>query len=82
MTPVLRLSLILPLLLTGCADRAHRLIVSVPDQRMAVYERGRLLATFPVSTSRFALGDGREPMPRRSAGSSSPKRSAADSPQA
>jgi lipoprotein-anchoring transpeptidase ErfK/SrfK len=57
MTPVLRLSLILPLLLTGCADRAHRLIVSVPDQRMAVYERGRLLATFPVSTSRFALGD-------------------------
>ncbi len=44
-------------LLSSCADRDHRIIVSVPEQRMAVYRKSHLLATFPVSTSRFALGD-------------------------
>lgn len=44
-------------LLASCADRTHRVVVSVPEQRMAVFARQRLLATFPVSTSRFALGD-------------------------
>jgi hypothetical protein len=43
--------------LAGCADRTHRLVVSVPDQRMAVYAREALVATFPVSTSKFELGD-------------------------
>lgn len=45
--------------LAGCADRTHRLIVSVPEQRMAVYKKDQLLATFPVSTSKFGLGDAR-----------------------
>jgi lipoprotein-anchoring transpeptidase ErfK/SrfK len=54
---LLPLSVFSLIFLTGCADRTHRLIVSVPDQRMAVYEHSRLLATFPISTSRFALGD-------------------------
>jgi lipoprotein-anchoring transpeptidase ErfK/SrfK len=45
------------LLISACSDRSHRLIVSVPDQTMAVYRHEKLLATFPVSTSRFALGD-------------------------
>jgi len=44
------------LLSAGCAD-PHRMIVSVPDQRMAVYHQETLLATFPVSTSRFGYGD-------------------------
>ena len=61
--PLLRRPLIVLLvasfasLLSSCADRSHRIIVSVPEQRMAVYRKHDLLATFPVSTSRFALGD-------------------------
>lgn len=43
--------------LASCADRRHRIVVSVADQRMAVYDQGRLLATFPVSTSKFGLGN-------------------------
>lgn len=45
------------LFFTSCADRAHRVVVSVPEQRLAVYRHQQLLATFPVSTSRFGLGD-------------------------
>lgn len=45
------------LLLSSCADRAHRIVVSVADQRMAVFKHDQLLATFPISTSRFTLSD-------------------------
>jgi lipoprotein-anchoring transpeptidase ErfK/SrfK len=38
-------------------DNRHQVIVSVPDQRMAVLEDGAPLATYPVSTSKFGLGD-------------------------
>ncbi len=38
-------------------DTHHRLVVSVPEQRMALLEDGAPVATFPVSTSKFALGD-------------------------
>ncbi len=44
--------------LTGCAD-PHRLVVSVPDQRLAVYRNESLLATFPVSTSQYGYSDTR-----------------------
>ena len=54
--PLLRL-LALSLLLSSCADRSHRLLVSVADQRMAVYREAQLLATFPISTSKFGLSD-------------------------
>ena len=46
--------------LTSCAtphDTAHRVIISVPEQRMAVLEQGKPTATYPVSTSKFGLGD-------------------------
>ncbi len=48
---------LLALALPACADRTHRILVSVEDQRMAVYRHDQLLATFPISTSRFALSD-------------------------
>ncbi len=32
-------------------------IVSVPDQKIAVMENGMLIAQYPVSTSRYGLGD-------------------------
>jgi lipoprotein-anchoring transpeptidase ErfK/SrfK len=44
-------------LLASCADTKHRLVVSVAEQRMALLEEGRPIATFPVSTSKFGLGD-------------------------
>lgn len=44
---------------TSCAtvDRRHQVIVSIPEQRMALLEDGAPLATYPVSTSKFGLGD-------------------------
>lgn len=42
----------------GCAvDRKHRLIVSIPDQEMLVLRQGQPIASYPVSTSKFGLGD-------------------------
>lgn len=46
------------LFFASCAD-PHRLVVSVPDQRMAVYRKNEHLGTFAVSTSKFGYGDER-----------------------
>ena len=47
--------------LTGCTyrDRDHTMLVSVPDQKLRVFERGQLIAEYPVSTSKFGLGNRR-----------------------
>ena len=52
-------ALLLALLLTSCQtrDTRHWIVVSVPERRMVVFERGRPLALYPVSTSRYATGD-------------------------
>lgn len=39
-------------------DNAHSVIVSVPDQCMVVLENGVPIARYPVSTSKYGLGDG------------------------
>jgi lipoprotein-anchoring transpeptidase ErfK/SrfK len=52
------LSRLATLMLTSCAgDRAHVIRVSVADQRMALYEHGVEVRRFPISTSKFGLGD-------------------------
>ncbi|MEO7165431.1 MAG: L,D-transpeptidase [Spartobacteria bacterium] len=38
-------------------DRRHQVIVSIPEQRMALLQDGAPLATYPVSTSKFGIGD-------------------------
>jgi len=38
-------------------DTRHRIVVSIPEQRLAVLDNGALMATYPVSTSKFAIGD-------------------------
>ena len=38
-------------------DRHHQVIVSIPEQRMALLNDGKPIATYPVSTSKFGLGD-------------------------
>jgi len=46
------------LFLAGCArDTRHKMIVSAADQRMVVLCDGRPIAEYPVSTSKFGLGD-------------------------
>ena len=39
------------------ADSGENIVVSVPDQRLTVLQGGRAVATYPVSTSKFGLGD-------------------------
>lgn len=39
------------------ADSAPSVIVSVPDQKLVVVQNGLSIAKYPVSTSRFGLGD-------------------------
>ena len=38
-------------------DAQHRVVISTREQRLAVLDRGNLLALYPVSTSKFGLGD-------------------------
>jgi lipoprotein-anchoring transpeptidase ErfK/SrfK len=47
------------LLLSSCVapDTRHHVIVSIPEQRLALLDNGAVIATYPVSTSKFAIGD-------------------------
>ena len=44
-------------ILAGCADQDHQIVISVPEQRMVLIKDGIPLAIYPVSTSKFGLGD-------------------------
>ena len=59
-TPIFRFVTILSaaLLLASCGmDRHHVVEISVPEQRMALYRDGQRIREYPVSTSKFGLGD-------------------------
>src|SRR5213595_555605 len=47
------------LLVSSCVapDTRHRIVVSIPEQRLALLDNGALLMTYPVSTSKFTIGD-------------------------
>jgi lipoprotein-anchoring transpeptidase ErfK/SrfK len=51
----------LALLLNSCAtrDSAHHVVISAREQKLALLEKGQLIATYPISTSKFGLGDAR-----------------------
>jgi len=55
----LRPYLLLALFLASCAapDIQHHIVISTRDQKLALLDRGTLLATYAVSTSKFGLGD-------------------------
>ena len=38
-------------------DRDHAMVVSVPDQRMALLRKGEPVAVYAISTSRYGIGD-------------------------
>jgi len=52
-------SSLIAVLLASCAapDTQHHIVISTRDQKLAVLDRGTLLATYPISTSKFGLGD-------------------------
>jgi len=37
--------------------RGNDIVVSVPDQRLALFNKGVIQKTYPISTSKFGLGD-------------------------
>jgi lipoprotein-anchoring transpeptidase ErfK/SrfK len=51
--------LLVALMLSSCVapDTRHRIVVSIPEQRLALLDNGALIATYPISTSKFAIGD-------------------------
>jgi lipoprotein-anchoring transpeptidase ErfK/SrfK len=61
LSPIRLLPLGLALLLASCAtpDTRHQIVVSTREQKLALLDRGSVLAIYPVSTSKFGLGDWR-----------------------
>jgi lipoprotein-anchoring transpeptidase ErfK/SrfK len=52
--------LLITVFLASCAappDTQHHIVISTRDQKLALLDRSTLLATYPVSTSKFGLGD-------------------------
>src|SRR5436853_6167840 len=51
--------LLLTLFVASCAapDTQHHHVISAREQKLAVLDRGNLMAIYPVSTSKFGLGD-------------------------
>ena len=48
------------MVLASCAaprDTEHHIVVSVRDQKLALLQKGNLVATYPISTSKFGLSD-------------------------
>ena len=54
-------TLLLALFIASCAapDTRHQIVVSTREQKLALLDRGNLMAIYPVSTSKFGLGDWR-----------------------
>ena len=52
-------TLLLALLIASCAapDTRHQIVISTREQKLALLDRGNLMTIYPVSTSKFGLGD-------------------------
>jgi lipoprotein-anchoring transpeptidase ErfK/SrfK len=59
MRPYQWIALVISIFITSCAapDTRHQIVVSTREQKLAVLDRGNLLAIYPVSTSKFGIGD-------------------------
>jgi lipoprotein-anchoring transpeptidase ErfK/SrfK len=53
--------LLLVLFIASCAapDTRHQVVISTRDQKLALLDRSNVMAIYPVSTSKFGLGDWR-----------------------
>src|SRR5216110_2080376 len=47
--------------IASCAapDTRHQIVISTREQKLALLDRGNVMAIYPVSTSKFGLGDWR-----------------------
>lgn len=56
---ILSVPLILAGMLAGCAtgDREHKVLISIPEQKMLVTRKDVPVAVYPVSTSKYGVGD-------------------------
>jgi len=52
-------AIVIALFIASCAapDTRHQVVISTRDQKLALLDRGNLMAVYPVSTSKFGLGD-------------------------
>lgn len=60
--PIHLVFLFVAFLFTSCAtqkDVQHRVVISVKDQKLAVLDRETPIAVYPVSTSKYGVGDWR-----------------------
>jgi lipoprotein-anchoring transpeptidase ErfK/SrfK len=56
---LLSLSILLTIMqIARALSPATEIIVSVPEQQLAVIDRGKLISKYRISTSKFGLGDG------------------------
>jgi lipoprotein-anchoring transpeptidase ErfK/SrfK len=53
------IAILIPILITSCVapDTRHQIVISARDQKLALLDRGNVMAIYPVSTSKFGLGD-------------------------
>jgi lipoprotein-anchoring transpeptidase ErfK/SrfK len=59
---VLFAATLITLFLPSCAappDKTHHIVISAKDQKLALLEKDQLVAVYPVSTSKYGLGDDR-----------------------
>jgi len=55
------IAILIPIIISSCAapDTQHHIVISTREQKLALLDRGTLMAIYPVSTSKFGLGDWR-----------------------
>src|SRR5881296_2927932 len=53
------IAVLIPIIISSCAapDTQHHIVISTREQKLALVDRGNLVAIYPVSTSKFGLGD-------------------------
>src|SRR5881398_160794 len=55
------IAILIPIIISSCAapDTQHHVVISTREQKLALLDRGKAMAIYPVSTSKFGLGDWR-----------------------
>src|SRR5438094_615183 len=55
------IAILIPIIISSCAapDTQHHVVISTREQKLALLDRGKVMAIYPVSTSKFGLGDWR-----------------------
>src|SRR6266516_594004 len=55
------IAILIPIIISSCAapDTQHHVVISTREQKLALLDRGKVMVIYPVSTSKFGLGDWR-----------------------